>query len=859
MKKSLIALALALCMLFAVLPVYGLHWEYAVPADYTGSYYSDNGYSVETLLSESGSALFNDLNTLMTQTHTHVTSYNEIRNMFVGSDADPDTAGNIILFYSGASVNGAWDSGATYSREHVWPASLGTFSNNNAGADLYHIRPENQTVNGGRNNYPMAWVDTADTELQYDGSGIHCYVGTSDGAKVFEPRDEVKGDVARIYFYIAARWEEDLTAPVYDDTFKTLLEWNILDPVDAFEAARLEYVYSVQGDRNVFIDYPEFGRLIYGDSANGFDYTPVTEGDYTYYISGGAATVLSYNGSAAEVEIPSALGGYPVTAIGCAAFANNSALTCVTIPAAVSNIGSYAFYNDPALTSVYVGAGAKTFERRAFRNCPALTGVYFAGEAPVFLDEGADQIMISGSDDGAIPTGLRLYYVEGQSGWTSGSWNSGTVDYPTSVWYGSSIPAAPVYISLGSAAAEPGDQVRIPLTVSGEYEAHSIGVRLSYNSEYVSIDSVTRGELVGEGMIFTPASAGEGVYSIGVACPNDPVSGSGVLAYIDITISASCTEDQQIGLMVNEFIYLPAGTTEGEAISNIPSGGVITVSVPGPEPTATPEPTAPPETGSYVLVTSAEDVTTGDYVLYGVNGDYSGAMSSSINKGHMLASAVTISGNTVVSPDPSVVWHMTKQSDGTFTLYNEASAQYCMISNDSTGGFSVGSEPTYGYTVTAADESAGIYYMQTTLTDCTRMISIYQNDFRPYNTANWHDLYLYKKVEGETPALTHTVTFVDWDGTVLKTETVEEGASATAPADPARIGYTFTGWDADFTNVTGDLTVTAQYTINSYTLTIKYVDENGVALASDYVGTFAYGETYSVTSPVIDGYTTSQT
>ena len=61
---------------------------------------------------------------------------------------------------------------------------------------------------------------------------------------------------------------------------------------------------------------------------------------------------------------------------------------------------------------------------------------------------------------------------------------------------------------------------------------------------------------------------------------------------------------------------------------------------------------------------------------------------------------------------------------------------------------------------------------------------------------------------------TYTVTFVDWDGTVLKTQTVEHGSDATAPADPAREGYTFTGWDKTFNNVTSDLTVTAQYKQN---------------------------------------------
>ncbi len=72
----------------------------------------------------------------------------------------------------------------------------------------------------------------------------------------------------------------------------------------------------------------------------------------------------------------------------------------------------------------------------------------------------------------------------------------------------------------------------------------------------------------------------------------------------------------------------------------------------------------------------------------------------------------------------------------------------------------------------------------------------------------------------------HTVTFVDWDDTVLKTETVEHGKAATAPADPERKGYTFTGWDVAFDNITGNLTVTAQYTINTYT--VEFRDATGV-------------------------------
>ena len=79
--------------------------------------------------------------------------------------------------------------------------------------------------------------------------------------------------------------------------------------------------------------------------------------------------------------------------------------------------------------------------------------------------------------------------------------------------------------------------------------------------------------------------------------------------------------------------------------------------------------------------------------------------------------------------------------------------------------------------------------------------------------------------------ITCSVVFLDWDGTTLKEEDVRMNQDATAPADPTREGYTFTGWDKSFTNVTEDLTVNALYEINKYTITI--VTEHGIVTAKD--------------------------
>ena len=98
---------------------------------------------------------------------------------------------------------------------------------------------------------------------------------------------------------------------------------------------------------------------------------------------------------------------------------------------------------------------------------------------------------------------------------------------------------------------------------------------------------------------------------------------------------------------------------------------------------------------------------------------------------------------------------------------------------------------------------------------------------------------------------TYTVTFKDWNGTVLKTQQVQYGGAATAPANPTRTGYTFTGWDKAFTNVTANLVVTAQYSINTYTVTFK--DWNGTVLKTQQV---QYGGAATApANPTRTGYT----
>ncbi|OIK08740.1 hypothetical protein BIV60_25550 [Bacillus sp. MUM 116] len=99
--------------------------------------------------------------------------------------------------------------------------------------------------------------------------------------------------------------------------------------------------------------------------------------------------------------------------------------------------------------------------------------------------------------------------------------------------------------------------------------------------------------------------------------------------------------------------------------------------------------------------------------------------------------------------------------------------------------------------------------------------------------------------------LSYTVVFKDANGTVLSTEQIGSGSAANPPVNPKRTGYTFTGWDTDFSNVTSNLVVTAQYKINQYK--VVFMDSDGTILNTQ---TVAYGSSaVAPQTPSKEGYT----
>ncbi len=224
----------------------------------------------------SGDALRTALNNII-DGHTEL-SYAAAKEALKVTDEDTLNSSNVICFYTGWSY-GKTDFGngsEEWNREHVWSKSHGDFGDSPPeGTDIHQLRPTDASVNSAKNNRDF---DTGITQY-IDGSGpTECYKDTD----IWEPRDEVKGDVARIIFYMATRYEgenseEDLeivdyvdTAPNYEPLYgklTTLLQWHQDDPVDDWEIGRNDIVYySYQNNRNPYVDHPEYVNSIWGST-----------------------------------------------------------------------------------------------------------------------------------------------------------------------------------------------------------------------------------------------------------------------------------------------------------------------------------------------------------------------------------------------------------------------------------------------------------------------------------------------------------------------------------------------------------------------------------------------------------------
>jgi len=190
-----------------------------------------------------------------------------------------------ILFFgtNQDTGSGGGSEGQFYNREHSFPKSWFGGEVAPMYTDLFHLYPSDKWVNNSRGNSPFGNVQV----VSGFSANHYCEWGTStesgSSLTVFEPADELKGDMARTYFYMVTRyenlvasWKSNLntemlggnTYPALSNwAVNVLLEWSRLDPVSAKERARNDAIYTnFQHNRNPFIDYPTLAEYVWGDS-----------------------------------------------------------------------------------------------------------------------------------------------------------------------------------------------------------------------------------------------------------------------------------------------------------------------------------------------------------------------------------------------------------------------------------------------------------------------------------------------------------------------------------------------------------------------------------------------------------------
>lgn len=262
------------------------------------SYYS-NGYDFETLSTLSSSALLSSLRTLMKSTHKKNSSYNDCKNMAKYTDCQNED-GTVVLFYTSFVTTSSTFNASSpgWNREHVWPKSLGGYSTTGPGADLHHIRPDNVKTNSDRGN--KKYGNVTNGSQAYGDTLVNNMSGGTYNTTYFEPLDDVKGDVARICLYMYVRYGADWSGcSSITNIFQSidvLLEWCELDPVDTWELGRNEVVAAYQGNRNVFIDYPEYAWLLFGKDVPEDMTTPSSKASDGIEGNGGGGNGDSNNG-----------------------------------------------------------------------------------------------------------------------------------------------------------------------------------------------------------------------------------------------------------------------------------------------------------------------------------------------------------------------------------------------------------------------------------------------------------------------------------------------------------------------------------------------------------------------------------
>lgn len=268
--------------LLAFFAIFNFISVYAQGPNNTGKYYKDadgkKGRSLKTALCGIIGRNYNE------QSYSALWTAFRTTDIKPGSNKIYDIYSNATDYTYGVDQAGNYSKeGDNYNREHTFPKSWFGGKIFPMFTDLFHIMPSDSYVNNKRSNYPFG----ANNGEKYSSKNEYSKLGrcttTGYSGIVFEPNDEYKGDMARNYFYMATRYENEIAGwtkdggailaqdsykPYKDWQMNMLIEWAKNDPVSPKEIARNEAVYAIQQNRNPFIDYPGLEEYIWGEKMN---------------------------------------------------------------------------------------------------------------------------------------------------------------------------------------------------------------------------------------------------------------------------------------------------------------------------------------------------------------------------------------------------------------------------------------------------------------------------------------------------------------------------------------------------------------------------------------------------------------
>ena len=247
---------------------------------------------------------------------------------------NPTGTDPVIFNYATNQCGTYTTQGMCYNREHIIPQSIFASASPML-SDAHFVVPVDGYVNGMRSDNPHGNVAVASwTSLngsKRGTSGVIGYTGT-----VFEPLDAFKGDIARMYFYFATRYENLVASytsyPMFNSTsnqvfsnafLNMLIAWHNLDPVNAHEISRNNAIYALQNNRNPFIDHPEYVGMIWGGTSTGTKAQTITfsaltnavYGSPSFNLNATASSGLSVSYASSNTNVAT-ISGNVVTIVG---------------------------------------------------------------------------------------------------------------------------------------------------------------------------------------------------------------------------------------------------------------------------------------------------------------------------------------------------------------------------------------------------------------------------------------------------------------------------------------------------------------------------------------------------------------